>query len=146
MAMLQFIRKGYYGSRSIFTIPTGIRSATSSNSLLRNQIVPVCFTHNNVLSSKPIRRDKLDLTFNDNIAAFKSKTTLELIRGLFVYSMCSFDFIVQNNMKIMKIMKIILGTKLFTLLMKWTFYGHFVAGEDQIKIVPTLERYVLIVI
>lgn len=40
----------------------------------------------------------------------------------------------------MKLMKTILGSKLFTLLMKSTFYGHFVAGEDQVKIVPTLER------
>jgi proline dehydrogenase len=40
----------------------------------------------------------------------------------------------------MKIARTILGEKLFTLMMKYTFYGHFVAGEDQIKIVPTLER------
>ena len=40
----------------------------------------------------------------------------------------------------MKLMRSVMGDKLFTLLMKSTFYGHFVAGEDQIKIVPTLER------
>lgn len=40
----------------------------------------------------------------------------------------------------MKISKAILGEKLFTLMMKGTFYGHFVAGEDQYKIRPTLER------
>lgn len=40
----------------------------------------------------------------------------------------------------MKLTKSILGEKLFTMAMKGTFYGHFVAGEDQIKIVPTLER------
>lgn len=40
----------------------------------------------------------------------------------------------------MKIFKSILGEKLFALLMKSTFYGHFVAGEDQNKIVPTLRR------
>lgn len=42
--------------------------------------------------------------------------------------------------QIMKIMNSILGEKLFNMLMKSTFYGHFVAGEDQVKIVPTLER------
>ena len=41
----------------------------------------------------------------------------------------------------MKIANTVLGDKLFTKLMKATFYGHFVAGEDEIKIVPTLERY-----
>lgn len=40
----------------------------------------------------------------------------------------------------MKLTKTILGERLFTLMMKYTFYGHFVAGEDQIKIIPTLER------
>jgi len=40
----------------------------------------------------------------------------------------------------MKAANKILGKRLFTALMKATFYGHFVAGEDQIKIIPTLER------
>lgn len=40
----------------------------------------------------------------------------------------------------MKICKAIFGEKLFGMIMKATFYGHFVAGEDRHKIVPTLER------
>lgn len=40
----------------------------------------------------------------------------------------------------MKLANSILGDKLFNMMMKATFYGHFVAGEDQIKIVPCLER------
>ena len=42
--------------------------------------------------------------------------------------------------QLMKVTKAILGEKLFTMLMKSTFYGHFVAGEDQVRIRPTLER------
>ncbi|XP_050069015.1 proline dehydrogenase 1, mitochondrial isoform X2 [Anopheles maculipalpis] len=86
------------------------------------------------------QRDPLDVSFNDPHAAFKSKTTFELIRAYFVYVLCSSEFLVENNMKLMKVAQTILGEKLFTLLMKYTFYGHFVAGEDQLKIVPTLER------
>jgi len=86
------------------------------------------------------RKDSLDITFSDHQSAFKSKTTLELARGYFVYALCSVNFLVENNMQIMKLMKAALGSKLFTVLMKSTFYGHFVAGEDQTKIVPTLER------
>lgn len=45
------------------------------------------------------------------------------------------------HIQLMKLAQTVLGEKLFTLVMKYTFYGHFVAGEDQVKIVPTLERY-----
>lgn len=40
----------------------------------------------------------------------------------------------------MKLTKQILGEKLFTKLMKATFYGHFVAGEDEVQITPVLDR------
>ncbi|XP_065087263.1 proline dehydrogenase 1, mitochondrial isoform X2 [Ochlerotatus camptorhynchus] len=86
------------------------------------------------------QRDPLDVSFNDPNAAFKSKTTLELIRAYFVYVLCSSEFLVENNMKIMKLTKAIIGDKLFVQLMKSTFYGHFVAGEDRFRIVPALER------
>lgn len=41
----------------------------------------------------------------------------------------------------MKWTKAVLGRRLFSLLMQSTFYGHFVAGEDRYKIVPSLERF-----
>ncbi|XP_050299370.1 proline dehydrogenase 1, mitochondrial isoform X2 [Anthonomus grandis grandis] len=85
-------------------------------------------------------RDPLDLSFEDAKAAFKSKTNWELIRALVVYQICSYETIVANNMKLMKLCRGILGEKLFIALMKATFYGHFVAGEDEFKIRPKLER------
>jgi proline dehydrogenase len=86
------------------------------------------------------RKDPLDITFEDAKAAFKSKTNLELMRAYIVYTLCSFELLVERNMQLMKFTKGILGERLFTALMKATFYGHFVAGEDQFKIRPTLER------
>ncbi|XP_034235810.1 proline dehydrogenase 1, mitochondrial isoform X2 [Thrips palmi] len=86
------------------------------------------------------RRDPLDATFDDAHAAYKSKTTWEILRAYIVYTLCSSNYLVENNMKIMKVAKAILGEKIFTAIMKSTFYGHFVAGEDQIRIRPTLER------
>nr|XP_033341915.1 proline dehydrogenase 1, mitochondrial isoform X2 [Megalopta genalis] len=88
----------------------------------------------------PRQVDPLDLKFNDPVAAFKSKTTKELLRAYVVYQLCSIELIAENNMKLMKIAKQVLGEKLFTKLMKATFYGHFVAGEDEVQITPVLDR------
>ncbi|XP_034490099.1 proline dehydrogenase 1, mitochondrial isoform X1 [Drosophila innubila] len=86
------------------------------------------------------QRDPLDVSFNDPIAAFKSKTTWELVRAYMVYVICSSEKLVEHNMKLLKVARTLLGSKLFVLLMKSSFYGHFVAGENRHTIVPTLER------
>lgn len=46
------------------------------------------------------RKDPLDTSFNDPAAAFKSKTTYELVRAYFVYMLCSSEYLVENNMKV----------------------------------------------
>nr|CAD7393144.1 unnamed protein product [Timema cristinae] len=48
--------------------------------------------------------------------------------------------VTSRDPDIMKITRAIVGDYLFKVLMKGTFYGHFVAGEDTIAIRPTLER------
>ena len=40
----------------------------------------------------------------------------------------------------MKWSRKILGAKLFARLMKMTFYGHFVAGEDRVAIRPLISK------
>ena len=40
----------------------------------------------------------------------------------------------------MNISRKLLGKKLFSAVMKATIYGHFVAGEDQVSIKPTIEN------
>lgn len=42
--------------------------------------------------------------------------------------------------QLMKSLRKMVGQRLFEAIMKATFYGQFVAGEDQNKIRPTLER------
>lgn len=48
----------------------------------------------------PSRKDPLDLSFANPEAAFKSKTTWEVIRALIVYQLCSSSYLVNNNMKV----------------------------------------------
>jgi len=93
-----------------------------------------------ILEEPPKKKDVLDLSFEDNSAAFKSKTTWEVLRALAVFQMCGINFLVDNNEKLMKIGQKVLGKKLFSAVMKRTFYGQFVAGEDTVRITPTIHR------
>ena len=43
------------------------------------------------------QRDELDLTFTDTRAAFQSKTTWEVLRGVLVYTLCTSRYLVDNN-------------------------------------------------
>lgn len=45
----------------------------------------------------PRRLDPLDLTFRDTKQAYKSKTTYELLRAIFVLKISQFDYLVYNN-------------------------------------------------
>lgn len=45
-------------------------------------------------------KDPLDTSFNNPNAAFKSKTTGELIRAYVVYLLCSSTYLVDNNLKV----------------------------------------------
>lgn len=96
--------------------------------------------HARALAGSPSPKQELDLTFNSPREAFRSKKTSELVRALLVYQMCSVNWVVENNDMIMKRMRQIMGKKFFEMLMKATFYGQFVAGEDQNTIRPAIDR------
>lgn len=72
-----------------------------------------------------------DINFSDYEKAFKAKTTGEIIRALGVYKICSVDFLVEKNKELIQLSRKLLGKYGFEVLMKNSFYGHFVAGEDQ---------------
>jgi len=121
-------------TRSTSTSTPSPTSAAAAASTVAN-----CSKNNNKVESAP-RRDQLDLTFNNAEAAFKSKSTAQILRAYLVFTLCSSNYLVNNNMKLMKLGKKILGKKLFKALMKATFYGQFVAGENQEEIRPIIQR------
>ncbi|XP_063219088.1 proline dehydrogenase 1, mitochondrial-like [Bacillus rossius redtenbacheri] len=120
-------------SVACFSVSTSMRKSSAAGAINYDAKI-----ENN--SQNQIPKDPLDLTFSDPIAAFKSKTTWEVLRAYIVYKICSFDYVVENNAKLMKLCRNLLGDRVFKLLMRSTFYGHFVAGEDTVAIRPTLER------
>ncbi|KPP66859.1 proline dehydrogenase 1, mitochondrial-like [Scleropages formosus] len=80
------------------------------------------------------------IDFENTKEAYKSKSTLELLRSLLVFKLCSYDLLVDRNKELMDLSRRVLGQKIFEQLMKMTFYGQFVAGEDQEAIKPLVQK------
>ncbi|KAG8455781.1 hypothetical protein GDO86_001829 [Hymenochirus boettgeri] len=80
------------------------------------------------------------LNFDNTKEAYKSKATWELLRSIMVFWLCSIDTLVDRNQQILNLSKKVFGKKLFEIMMKMSFYGQFVAGEDQESIKPIIRR------
>ncbi|XP_035245793.1 proline dehydrogenase 1, mitochondrial-like isoform X1 [Anguilla anguilla] len=84
--------------------------------------------------------DMFYIDFENTQEAYKSKDTLELLRSFLVLKLCTYDFLVDKNKELMDLCKKVLGQKMFEWLMKMTFYGQFVGGEDQESIKPLVRK------
>lgn len=98
--------------------------------------MPTSATQLNANHPKP----KLDLSFEDSKTAFRAKTNLDLLRGYIVFQLCSVRFLVDNQKTILDLTRRVFGKHLFAMIMRSTFYGHFVAGKDQQDIRPNVEN------
>ncbi|CAM2103330.1 proline dehydrogenase 1, mitochondrial [Caretta caretta] len=78
--------------------------------------------------------------FGDAREAFRSKRSAELVRALVVLGLCTVEPLVARSRQLMNLSRKLLGQQLFEKLMKMTFYGQFVAGEDQAAIKPLIQR------
>ncbi|KAK2901774.1 proline dehydrogenase 1, mitochondrial [Channa argus] len=83
---------------------------------------------------------EVSVDFDQTREAYRSKDSLELLRSLVVFKLCSYDFLVDKNKKMMDLGGKILGQRAFNQLMKMTFYGQFVAGEDHRAIRPLIQK------
>ncbi|CAN9512938.1 unnamed protein product [Ophioblennius macclurei] len=84
--------------------------------------------------------NEISVDFEQTREAYRSKDSLELLRSLVVFKLCSYDFLVDRNKEIMDLGKKVLGQKVFNQFMKMTFYGQFVAGEDHRTIRPLIQK------
>ncbi|KAG9487311.1 hypothetical protein GDO78_007265 [Eleutherodactylus coqui] len=80
------------------------------------------------------------MSFDNTQEAYKSKPTWELLRSLMVFWLCSVDPLVDRNQQLLRLSRKLLGQNLFESMMKMTFYGQFVAGENQETIKPLIKR------
>ncbi|CAB1318360.1 unnamed protein product [Coregonus sp. 'balchen'] len=86
------------------------------------------------------QKQKIAIDFDNTHEAYKSKNNIELLRSLLVFKLCTFDFLVDKNKELMDLSKKVFGKRLFERLMKMTFYGQFVAGEDHNSIKPLIHK------
>ncbi|XP_055511845.1 proline dehydrogenase 1, mitochondrial-like isoform X2 [Leucoraja erinacea] len=77
--------------------------------------------------------------FSNSREAYRSKTSAQLLRSLLVFRLCSYDLLVDRHKELINLSRALLGRRLFRKLMKMTFYGQFVAGEDQDDIKPLIR-------
>ncbi|TNN81267.1 Proline dehydrogenase 1, mitochondrial [Liparis tanakae] len=83
---------------------------------------------------------KSTIDFDNTEEAYKSKDNVELLRSLLVFKLCTIDVLVEKNKELMDLTKKVLGQWMFEKLMKMTFYGQFVAGEDHNSIKPLIQK------
>ncbi|XP_015355938.1 proline dehydrogenase 1, mitochondrial isoform X1 [Marmota marmota marmota] len=78
--------------------------------------------------------------FSNAQKAYRSLRTWELARNLLVLRLCASPTLLERHQQLLQIARKLLGQKLFDKLMKMTFYGQFVAGEDQESIQPLIRH------
>lgn len=84
--------------------------------------------------------NKIHIDFDNTREAYKSKGNIEVLRSLLVFKLCTFDILVDKNKELMDLSRKLLGQWMFEKLMKMTFYGQFVAGENHNTIKPLIRK------
>lgn len=67
-----------------------------------------------------------------------SKTTPQLLRAMLIYKLCQFPWLVQNADSLFQWSRTLLGDKATLVLLKWTLFDQFCAGEEEQHIQPVL--------
>ncbi|KAL3041737.1 hypothetical protein OYC64_019837 [Pagothenia borchgrevinki] len=84
--------------------------------------------------------NKISIDFDNTQEAYRSKGNIELLRSLLVFKLCTIDVLVEKNKELMDLTKKVFGQWMFEKMMKLTFYGQFVAGEDHNSIKPLIRK------
>ena len=79
------------------------------------------------------------INFNDTAVAFRSKTLYELSRAKVVFTTCQIKTLVKHSESLIRTSYKLAGMKITNSMLRWTFFGHFCAGEDEKLIKPTVD-------
>ncbi|EHB18393.1 Proline dehydrogenase, mitochondrial [Heterocephalus glaber] len=78
--------------------------------------------------------------FGNPQEAYRSRHSWELARSLLVLRLCASPTLLAHHEQLLHTARKLVGQRLFDKLMKMTFYGHFVAGEDEESIRPLIQH------
>jgi len=77
--------------------------------------------------------------FANHQVSTRSKTLFELLRAHVVFRACRMPLLVANAETMLKYSYKYLGAGFTDSLLRWSFFGQFCAGEDEVKIAPTVD-------
>lgn len=79
------------------------------------------------------------LNFVDPAVSFNTKSNFELLRSVAVFSICQLRPLVKRSDQLLKISYFLLGQGITNHVLKLSFFNHFCAGEDEVRIKPTID-------
>ncbi|XP_057620336.1 proline dehydrogenase 1, mitochondrial [Chionomys nivalis] len=91
-------------------------------------------------AAEAVRRPVPVVDFDNTQEAYRSRRSWELVRNLLVLRLCASPVLLAHHEQLLHVTRKLLGQRMFDKLMKMTFYGHFVAGEDQESIRPLIQH------
>ncbi|XP_005077583.1 proline dehydrogenase 1, mitochondrial isoform X2 [Mesocricetus auratus] len=91
-------------------------------------------------AAEAVRRPVPVVDFGNTQEAYRSRRSSELVRNLLVLRLCASRVLLAHHEQLLRVARKLLGQRMFDRLMKMTFYGHFVAGEDQESIRPLIRH------
>ena len=91
--------------------------------------------------SKPPQLQKPAIDFDSSASAHGTKTTVELLRAIIVFEAClRLPSLVKYADNLLALSNKLLGKAITKTIVKYTFFRHFCAGENNADMKPVIEK------
>nr|AGT02716.1 proline dehydrogenase [Strigomonas galati] len=79
----------------------------------------------------------------DDRSAYKDRSLIYLLKALVILRLCSIEVLAKNSVPILKKFESVFGPFLtYNLMVKYSFYDYFCAGENEVELSATVKRLV----
>ncbi|EFX65779.1 hypothetical protein DAPPUDRAFT_204241 [Daphnia pulex] len=91
-------------------------------------------------SSTLTSNQEKEISFADHRTAYAHLSRAEILRAWIVLKLCSFDFLLQNSLKVLETSQRVFGQGLLEKILRPTLYDQFVAGDDPQSLKETASK------